>query len=335
MSLVVIDIANQYRIISEPAAGAGWADKTTRGRIRFDGNDRASFLQALLTNEIAALPVNGGTYALYLTPQGRLITDLHVFMRSDCAIADVPVENAPALAEVFDRLVFSEDVRGSDVSANLSQSSVIGATAAAALARAFSIPEAAIRDLPMWHQLPIPGGFLARTDDARQASYDVFLSADSTGFADAIEGAGAVRLDDRVLEFVRIEAGRPRFGVDMTTETIPLEAGLLDRAISQSKGCYVGQEVIVRVLHRGGGRVVRRLVCLTTDGHESSPPAAGASVSVGGQDVGRVTSAVRPPDSAASMALAYVHRDAADVGREVELSWADTKAKARISALAG
>ena len=80
--------------------------------------------------------------------------------------------------------------------------------------------------------------------------------------AAALSAAGAVDIDAETWDTLRIEAGRPLFGVDMDTDTIPLEAGLEARAISQTKGCYVGQEIIIRVLHRGGGRVARRLVGL-------------------------------------------------------------------------
>src|SRR5262245_5710141 len=105
------DIANQYRIISGGAAGAGWIEKSVRGRLRFDGADRVSFLQALVTNEIAALPAGAGAYAAYLTPQGRMIADLHIFIRPDSVIADVPAASASSLAEALDRLIFTEDVQ--------------------------------------------------------------------------------------------------------------------------------------------------------------------------------------------------------------------------------
>jgi folate-binding protein YgfZ len=107
---------------------------------------------------------------------------------------------------------------------------------------------------------------------------------------------------------VRIENGRPRFGRDMDADTIPLEAGLEDRAISRSKGCYVGQEVIVRVQDRGHGRVAKRLVGLTLDAGASVPP-SGARIVSGEREIGRVTSAVLSPAPGRPIALGYVHRD--------------------------
>jgi folate-binding protein YgfZ len=117
----------------------------------------------------------------------------------------------------------------------------------------------------------------------------------------------------------------------MTTDTIPLEAGLLDRAISTAKGCYVGQEVVIRILHRGGGRVARRLVRLVFDEHARTVPAIGAPTLIDGRDAGRVTSAALSPISDRVVALGYVQRDDAEVGRSVTVEGA----QAEIVALAG
>ena len=116
---------------------------------------------------------------------------------------------------------------------------------------------------------------------------------------------------------LRVEAGHAEWGVDMNADTIPLEAGLLDRAISTGKGCYVGQEVIIRVLHRGGGRVAKKLVRLRFAGRDV--PAAGTPLSVDGREIGRVTSAVWSPRESAAIGLGYVHRDFAETGEEVFL----------------
>jgi folate-binding protein YgfZ len=315
------DMASQYRII---AAGAGWARKPARGRLRFGGADRMGFLQALLTNEIAALPAGGGTYALYLTPQGRLIADLHVFVRPDVVIADVPAGEAWTLTKAFDGLIFAEEVTVTDESASLRQVSVVGSGAAATIALAFGASHEAVRDLPLWFQFDVPGGFVARTDDVPEGSWDVIAgAAEGDAAIEALTRAGAVAVSDEILEAIRIESGRPAFGVDMTHDTIPLEAGLLDRAISQSKGCYPGQEVIVRVLHRGGGRVARRLVRFACDDNCQAPPMAGATIAADGRDVGHVTSASRSARSGRPIALGYVARDFAEADRRVRFTWAD------------
>ena len=113
----------------------------------------------------------------------------------------------------------------------------------------------------------------------------------------------------------------------MTEETIPLEAGIEDRAISQTKGCYVGQEIIIRVLHRGGGRVAKRLVRVALPAGSPVPP-IGAVVSAedpagASRSIGTITSAAASLALARPLALGYVHRDFAEEGRVVSVAAAD------------
>jgi folate-binding protein YgfZ len=125
--------------------------------------------------------------------------------------------------------------------------------------------------------------------------------------AQALRAQGATPLDAAAIDALRIEGGMPEFHKDMDEDTIPLEAGIEPRAISFTKGCYVGQEVIIRVMHRGHGRVARRLVGLVLD--TSDVPPAGSPISMDGRDVGRVTSSALSPAVGKPIALGYVHRD--------------------------
>src|SRR5204863_3141881 len=122
-------------------------------------------------------------------------------------------------------------------------------------------------------------------------------------------------VDPATTEALRIEAGIPKFHRDMDEETIPLEAGIESRAISFTKGCYVGQEVIVRVLHRGHGRIARRLVGLTLEGDDVPQP--GTKVQAAGREVGWMTSGVISPALHCPIALAYVQRDFIEPGTRV------------------
>ena len=140
--------------------------------------------------------------------------------------------------------------------------------------------------------------------DTGEPGFDVFVERPSAeAFRSRLAGRGVAELDVATAESLRIEAGVPRFGPDMDEETIPLEAGIESRAISFTKGCYVGQEVIVRVLHRGHGRVARKLVGLILD--DGPAPAAGAIVRSGEREVGRITSGAISPALKKPIALAY------------------------------
>jgi folate-binding protein YgfZ len=157
---------------------------------------------------------------------------------------------------------------------------------------------------------------VARVDQLGVPGVCIYVApAEEAALLAALHAAGAVPADEAALEAARIEAGYPLFGVDMTEDTIPLEAGIEQRAISFSKGCYVGQEVIIRVLHRGHGRVAKKLMALRVEG---AAPALGAKLFAGGREVGTITSAAGSPRHGA-IALGYLHRDFIAPGTAVEV----------------
>jgi folate-binding protein YgfZ len=157
-----------------------------------------------------------------------------------------------------------------------------------------------------------------RTSDLGEEGFDVLVASEqATALRERLHAAGAVDADADAAEALRVEAGVPKFHQDMDEETIPLEAGIEANAISMTKGCYVGQEVIIRVLHRGHGRVARRLVGLTLDG--TVPPSSGSPVTVDDREIGSVTSGASSPALGKPIALAYVHRDYVAPGTAVSV----------------
>jgi folate-binding protein YgfZ len=301
---------DQYRAVRREA---GLVVRSDRGRIRLTGPDRRSYLQGLLTNDIVALDAGAGCYACLLTAQGRMIADMYVIETGEAIVMDVEPFVGALVAEHLERFVFSEDVVVENITATVAQLGVFGPQAAAAVARAVAADDAALAGRLV--SLPVLGNWrgddvvVVRRDDLGGAGFDVFVDADkAASVSDALRRAGAVDVSRETADCCRIEAGRPVFGQDMTEETIPLEAGIEDRAISQTKGCYVGQEIIIRVLHRGQGRVAKRLVGLTLDA-TAAVPQRGTRISAGDRDVGIVTSAVRSPALDHPIALGYVHRD--------------------------
>jgi folate-binding protein YgfZ len=149
---------------------------------------------------------------------------------------------------------------------------------------------------------------VTRVTDVGEPGFEIYIERDATGrLKGRLATEGAVELDDQTADVLRVEAGVPEFHRDMDEETIPLEAGIESRAISLTKGCYVGQEVIIRVLHRGHGRVARKLVGLTFDG--DAVPERGSIVKSDQKDVGEITSSVRSIALDRPIALAYLQRD--------------------------
>ena len=322
-----------YRALRE---GAGLLDRSFRGRLRLTGEDRRSYLQGLLTNDIAGLEPGTGCYAALLTAQGRMVSDMYVMETGDAIVMDLEREVTPQIAAHLDRFVITEDVTVADESERVVQLGVFGPGAAGVVAAAFGAGTAAreLEQMPILANRTMSAGgsdvVIVRRDEVGVAGFDVMADA-SRGeqIALALRRAGAVVVDREAAEVVRVEAGRPAFLRDMTADTIPLEAGIEDRAISTTKGCYVGQEIIIRVLHRGHGRVARRLVGLALD-PEAAVPMHGDRIRAGGREIGSVTSAVRSPALDRAIALGYVHRDFVEPGTRVVIAGGDSADAAAI-----
>ena len=326
-------IVTQYRII---AGGAGWIDRSGRGRLKFDGKDAGAFLQALVTNDLDAAAAGSGVDAAYLTPQGRMIAMLRILVSTDGILAEVAPGQAAALVTRFDQLIFTEQVTVRDITADTTALGVIGGDAAGAVARALDIDRSDLAALATLAQLSVGDNLVVRVDDAPLPEIVVWAPVKKQAvLVDRLIDAGAIEIDPALDEALRIDTGRPAWGADLSEDTIPLEAGLLDRAISTTKGCYVGQEVIIRVLHRGAGRVARKLVRLAFDPAIGSPPVPGTPLLVDGKETGRVTSAAWSPASERGVALGYVHREVANIGAHVVARTADGDLNAEIVGLAG
>jgi tRNA-modifying protein YgfZ len=288
-------------------------DRADRGRLVVSGADRATYLQGLLTNDITALTAGSGCYAAYLTPQGRMIADLFLYELGDVLLVIVEGAVKEAVLAKLDQFIFSEDVQLGDVTDTFAQIAIVGPESAAAIADLLDgTGEAVLRALPEHGNVRAAYGgqpaIVTRVMDTGEPGFDVFVERRlSQTFQHALSSRGIGMLDAPTADALRIEAGVPRFLRDMDEETIPLEAGITDRAISLTKGCYVGQEVIIRVLHRGHGRVARKLVGLVIEDGDAVSP--GTAISAQGREVGRVTSSTLSPALGKPIALGYVHRD--------------------------
>jgi tRNA-modifying protein YgfZ len=320
---------DDYRTIRE---GAAIGAISPRRQIAIAGRDRASFLQGLLTNDIQALAAGSGCYAAWLSPQGRMTADMHVLESGDMILLDVPEAQADELQQRLDQFLFSEDVTLASMAGSLTDVWLHGPKAAALIEAVLD----GVSGLAAWaeyqharvqfdgapavvariSQLGVPG-FCIYVDPSREPA-----------LVSALEGRGARRVSRDAIEVARIEAGYPVFGVDMSEETIPLEAAIEDRAISFTKGCYVGQEVVIRILHRGGGRVVKKLVGLRSDATDMLP---GSRVFSGAKDIGVVTSAAESP-RLGPIALAYVHRDFTSPDNTVEIETPEGRRQATVTA---
>jgi folate-binding protein YgfZ len=318
----------QYRALRETCAVV---DRTSRGRVRLTGRDRRDYLQGLLTNDIAALSPGTGCYACLLTAQGRMISDMYLTETGEAVLLDLEPDVTAKVVRHLDQFVFSEDVQIVDESAALAEIGLFGPGAAAVVSHALGRVDAsdgepaaparleAMRVLDnitcRWAGVPL---IVVRRDDVGVLGFDLVIERARGGeLTRALREAGARDAGPAEVEVTRVEGGRPIFHKDMDETTIPLEAGIEDRAISLTKGCYVGQEIIIRVLHRGHGRVARRLAGLTVDG--SSVPSIGDRIRSAEREIGSVTSAVWSPALDRPIAMGYVHRDFAEPSTAVAI----------------
>ncbi len=323
---------DQYRAVRQ---AAGVLDRSSRGRIVLKGADRRTFLHALLTNDIAALGPGTGCYAALLTPQGRMVTDMRVFELGDVVFLDVPGATKDELLAKLDQMLFSEDVQIGDVSGGFGCISVQGPLAPGVVAATLGLQGHDLGSWAPWRNARVTWAgetvILARVDEFGLPGFLLFTTMTAVpALAAATGGHGAVVVEPDTADVLRIEAGRPEFGADMTAETIPIEAGLDLTAISYTKGCFPGQEVLVRIRDRGHGRVARKLVGLTLDGGVPHP---GAEVVSGDKAVGQVTSAVHSPALGRPIALAYVHRDSVEPGTALSVSVGASVVPALVAAL--
>lgn len=275
-----------YDLIAERA---GLVDRSARGKLLLTGAGVAEFLQGQLTNDIEALAPGEGCYAALLTHKGKLRADMRVLRGGEWAWLDTEPEGLAPLAQTVKTYSIGRDVRSEDVTAARAILSLLGPAAREALEA--PPPEREHSFVEGEHGLYV----------ATDLGVDVICEAGRAG--EVREALGVEPTSEEVAECLRIESGRPRFGLDAGTDTIPEEAGLNERAVSFSKGCYVGQETVARLHYRG--KPNRRLRGLRL----SEPAAHGDPVVLGDRELGTVGSACVSPRHG-PIALAILRREA-------------------------
>jgi len=286
------------------------------------GKDRESFLQNMLTNDVRSLAPGAGVPAAFLTNKGKLVSDLIVFKSDDAFLLQLERERAEPFRNALDRYIISEDVALENRAETEATLSLEGPEASRILAELAGISRSELDGLAHLHfRILDLAGILARvTAQRRELTPRFDISASPDGVRDVFEQVlerGALLGGENVRETRRIEASRPRFGVDMDESHLPLEAGL-DEAISFQKGCYIGQEYVVRLAHRG--HVNRKLSGLRLAGVDAPAPAS--PVLCVAEEAGAVTSSAFSPAFDCALAFAYLKRAYLEPGTEVTVGGA-------------
>ena len=303
--------------------------RTGRELIVATGADRSRFLNGIVTGNVAGTPVGGGCLSALLTPKGQVVTDMRIFVRADDFWIVVDAGQAETVATSLSRYAIMDDFAAT-ARPDVAFSSLLGPAASARLAAIGADPGPLAAAPPLAHvQVPTPAGelWIARV---RELGADGFwLGAPAAVLADVqarLVAAGTPELEPAAAEAARISALEPRFGAEITSDYFPMEVGL-SAAIDYGKGCYLGQEPIVRIRDRG--HINWRLVGLDVDG-PTDPAASDPIESETKPKAGRVTSAGRLPDGR-GVALAMLHTSV-PVGATVHVRHGEARIGARVRA---
>ena len=287
----------EYEAVRE--GGAGLIDlSAARGRIRVSGSEATTFLNGLITNDVRNLAPNRWIPAVFPTVQGRLIGAVRVIRGNEPAfLIDTETASHEAVLKTISRFTLAGDFKVSDVTNETSLLTVQGEKAAEIVEKVTGVS-----NLPENGVAETNGVTIIRATHTGEDGFDVIIdSTRKAEFQKALEAAGAQPVGEETFEILRVEAGIARFGPDMDETNVVPETNL-DDAVSYTKGCYVGQEIIVRIKHRG--HPAKKLTGLRFETDQQVEPGA-VILSKENQEIGRVTSAVVSP-KLGSIGLGYV-----------------------------
>jgi tRNA-modifying protein YgfZ len=285
--------------------GAAWLDLSARGRLVARGRDRVRFLHNVSSNDVKKLTPGSGCYAFLLTPQGRIQADVCLFCFADHFLIDTEPELREKARQQILRYKVADQVEVEDVTAETSAIGLEGPGAADILKSVGApIPGEAYAHVP-WD-----GQTVAAVTVTGQPGFRIYLAAGTVDDAvRGLEGAGAQPATETDARLVRIENGKPRYGDDIRETTLPQETRQM-HAVSFTKGCYVGQEIVERIRAQGHVNKVLARVELDTD----ATPAAGTKLMAEAAEAGEITSSIYSPETGKSIALAYLRTPFAEAG---------------------
>lgn len=298
--------------------GAGLLDLSARGRILVSGSEAIMFLNGLITNDMKTLAINSWMPAAFANVQGRLLAVVRILHRADGFLIDTEAATRETVLKLLERFTLAGDFRVTDLTSDTASLSIQGKDAAR-IVREVAGDEAAELGRMMVAQTNLANAgeaSIIRATHTAEAGFDIFVKRESREqLSQALQDAEAEEVSAEVAEMLRIEAGIPNYGIDMDETTIVTEANL-DDAVSFTKGCYLGQEIIIRIKHRG--HVAKKLAGVALD--EPAQLESGAKiVSSDEKEVGRVTSSIFSPQLNRTIALGYVKYDYLAPGTRVKV----------------
>jgi folate-binding protein YgfZ len=328
------EVLLEYAAVRE--GGAGLIDLSSRGRMLVSGTEAIQFLNGLITNDMKALAENHWIPAAFPNVQGRLIAAVRITRLKDDETGKVPsptflLDTEAATHDVvmknIERFTLAGDFRVTDIT---NQTALVSVQGSKAIDVVRSVLGEAVMALEPNGACVVNEVTVIRASHTATDGFDLFVKSDEAGTLwNALQTAGAQPVGYQALETLRIEAGVPRYGVDMDETNIVTETGL-DDAVSYTKGCYVGQEIIARIKYRG--HVAKKLSGLLFEADVKA--VAGATIkSADGKDIGRTTSVTYSPQLQRTIALGYLKFDYLASGTSVLISAGDQDLAAQVTEL--
>lgn len=297
--------------------GAGLLDLSTRGRLVVAGSEAVMFLNGLITNDIKTLGDGNWMTAAFPNVQGRLLAVVRIINRQGDFLIDTEMATREKVLHLLDRFTMAGDFRVTDVTDQTATLSLQGSGAAQIVRSLFGADAATINASHVWQ-----GAFAAaevtiiRATHSGEDGFDLFVDRkDLDTLRDELIKAGAQPVGAESAEVLRLEAGLPRYGIDMDETTIVTETNL-EHAVSYTKGCYVGQEIIVRIKHRG--HVAKKITGILSESETVFEPNT-KILSRDDKEIGWVSSSVFSPRLGRAIALGYVKYDYLAPGTEVKI----------------
>ncbi len=297
---------------------AGIFDFSFRAKFAAKGSDHVTFLHNMLSNDVKGLTPGHGTYATLLNVKGHIVADLRIYCEKDRILVDTDSDLRDKTIQTLNRYIIMDDVELELL--ELFAVAVQGPSSRALLEKSLQIDLATLEEFD--HLQTNCFGFpvhVVRASSTGEEGYELWAGAEGMAAAWKVLCGQALPCGTDALETLRIEAGIPRYGPDMGEDTLPLEAGLFS-ALSFTKGCYIGQEIVERA--RSRGHVNWKLVGLFVDG--GALPSPGERLfsvdEKNSKELGEVTSAVFSPTLGRMLALAYVRREISEPGTKLALA---------------
>lgn len=310
--------------------GAGLIDLSARGRILVSGSEAAMFLNGLITNDIKTLAMSSWMPAAFANVQGRLLAAVRVLHR-DGFLIDTDGATRETVITLLERFTMAGDFHLKDLTGETQMFSVEGKTAPRVISQVCGEEAASVeRQKIVKAQFGDTTVTVIRATHTAEEGFALFFDASAGSIlSDALAAAGASRISHDTFETLRIEAGVPLYGIDMDETNVVTET-TLDDAVSFTKGCYLGQEIIIRIKHRG--HVAKKLTGVVLE--DSTPvPRNSKIVASEGKEIGRVTSSAFSPRLDRAIALGYLKYDYLAAGTELKVATPESETNATVADL--